>query len=99
MPSIISPDLNNEHKNALQKFMHEMKKDVRGGIRLCGYVKETLSVLGEDFVKNLLMRCSSVGIIEGRRADGQVKSTGTVFRVGSCYVMTNGHVVEGLSGG
>ena len=97
IPSIISPDLNKEHKNALQQFLRETEKDVRGGIRLVGYVTETYCVLGEDFVKNLLMCCSSVGIVVGRRADGRL-SSGTVFRVGSCYVMTNKHVVEGLLG-
>ena len=83
----------------MQQFTSKMRKDICvDDVKLVGYVKETYSALAEEFVKDLLMHCKSVGIIVGKHADGRQRRTGTVFRVGRHFVMTNLHVVQHTAG-
>ena len=82
----------------MQQFTSEMREKTRGDVKLVGYVKETYSALAERFVEDLLVHCKSVGIIMGKHADGRQGRTGTVFRVGSHFVMTNLHVVQSIAG-
>ena len=95
----IDESFHNKHKEALQQFTSEMRKEICvGDVNLVGYVKEAYSALAEEFVKDLLMHCKSVGIIMGKHADGRQRRTGTVFRVGSHFVLTNLHVVQRIAG-
>ena len=96
-----SPDssFHNKHEEALQQFSCRMRKEICvNDNRLVGYVKETYSALGEKFLKDLLTYCKSVGIIMNKHADGSQRRTGTVFRVGSHFVLTNYHVVQSIAG-
>ena len=96
-----SPDtsFHNKHEEALQQFSCRMRKEICvDDIKLVGYVKETYSALGEKFLKHLLTYCKSVGIIMSKHADGSQRRTGTVFRVGSHFVLTNYHVVQSIAG-
>ena len=83
----------------MQQFTSEMSKEICvDDVKLVGYVKETYSALGEKFLRKLLTYCKSVGIIVGKHADGRQRRTGTVFRVGRHFVMTNLHVVQHTAG-
>ena len=96
--SSLDSSFHHKHKDVLQKFVSEVKKDIHDGVKLVGYVKETYSALGEKFLKSLLEHCRSVGIIMSKHADGRQSSAGTVFRVGSHFVLTNQHVVQSITG-
>ena len=87
-----------KHENALLQFAEDLKKDNQGGIQLVGYVNEAYAAVGEEFLRKLLAYCGSVGIIMSRQADGRRSSTGTVFRVGSRFLLTNQHVVGNIAG-
>ena len=78
--------------------LEDLKKDNQGGIQLVGYVNETYAAVGVGFLRKLLAYCESVGIIIGRQADGRQSNTGTVFRVGSRFLLTNRHVVRNIAG-
>ena len=95
----LDKSFHNKHEEALQQFISEMRKDICvDDVKLVGYVKETYSALGEKFLRKLLTYCKSVGIIVGKHADGRQRRTGTVFRVGSHFVLTNLHMVEEIAG-
>ena len=87
-----------KHENALLQFAEDLKKDNQGGIQLVGYVNETYAAVGEEFMEKILQYGKSVGIIMSRQADGRRSSTGTVFRVGSRFLLTNQHVVGNIAG-
>ena len=87
-----------KHENALLQFAEDLKKDNQGGIQLVGYVNETYAAVGVGFLRKLLAYSESVGIIIGRQADGRQSNTGTVFRVGSRFLLTNRHVVRNIAG-
>ena len=95
----LDKSFHNKHEEALQQFTSRMRKDICvDDVKLVGYVKETYSALGEKFLRKLLTYCKSVGIIVGKHADGRQRRTGTVFRVGSHFVLTNLHMVEEIAG-
>ena len=95
----LEKSFHNKHEEALQQFTSRMRKDICvDDVKLVGYVKETYSALGEKFLRKLLTYCKSVGIIVGKHADGRQRRTGTVFRVGSHFVLTNLHMVEEIAG-
>ena len=95
----LDKSFHNKHEEALQQFISKMAKEICvDDVKLVGYVKETYSALGEKFLKKLLTYCNSVGIIMSKHADGRQRRTGTVFRVGSHFVLTNLHVVQSIAG-
>ena len=96
---LIDESFHNKHEEALQQFTSKMREKTRvNDVKLVGYVKEAYSALAEEYVKDLLMHCKSVGIIMGKHADGRQRRSGTVFRVGSHFVLTNLHVVQSIAG-
>ena len=83
----------------MQQFSCSMRKEICvDDIKLVGYVKETYSALGVKFLEKLLMHSKSVGIIMSKHADGSQRRTGTVFRIGTHFVLTNYHMVQSIAG-
>ena len=88
-----------QHVQVLEEFTHNLRKAIFvDHIKLVGYVKETYSAVGVKFIQKLMTLCKSVGIIRSKQADGSQRRSGTVFRVGSHFVLTNDHVIQSIAG-
>ena len=97
-PLCIESCFHAKHEDALLQFAIHLKRESQDGIQLVGYVNECYAAVGEEFMETILRYCKSVGIIMSRQADGRRSSTGTVFRVGSRFLLTNHHVVGNIAG-
>ena len=95
----IDSSFHKQHKQVLEKFTRNLRKVISvDDIKWVGYVKETYSAVGVKFFEKLVTLCKSVGIIRSKQADGRQRRNGTVFRVGSNFVLTNDHVVQSIAG-